>query len=840
MGPSALCGKIRERIRKSDLWNSRSKETGTHFYGLRCPECGKAEAWAYTDGPFTILCNRKNECGARTRTLDLFPDILVAIEKEYAPTKKDPHRPAREYLHSRGLDRSLKGLAYEYWPKIRGLPTGGVMFPLGKNSTGESVWNGRLFNPPEGEGKTHNKGSTAGMIWRHPGLKYDPGQPTYLTEAILEALSLIEMGYQAAAALSAGQDPAAVDLGPLAERLVIAFNPDRAGGDGLKKWKKAFPNAGAITPVSGDWNDFLRNHAPDQARKAFNAALPEFACRADLILSQSARDYASVWYDFYGRAPGLFAWEGCYYYSQEKETRKGPEITAARVSNFTLHVDHYQLDSSAEDEPVYRYCVQVKPKGGKPTFCSLTGTELSTPAAIRATMLTRARVMWEGEARPTSAFTRMIVDSQAPTVRQVHILGHDLKSGCSVFRDFLIDSAGKVGFPDKKGFFRASAQEFLRPPAIQTVRPKRGTSPKRIYELMQAAWPDNGALAFAFTVASWFVNSVKPELGFFPFLSLHGDTQTGKTRLVRTMNAMQALDEEGLPMTKLNTGKGEIRKLAQRSGLFKALLEGNKEDKLRFDLESLLTLYNYGNHLQVRATKSNDIQTHETGFLASIVFVQNREPFKSKAQMERVISSRPFRADDITRETTAAFNDLVKIPLREIAYCYPAIMAHRRDIEAQWPAGYTAAREEIVSAILDNRLAENHAVILAFHRMLSKILKLDHDLKPFILEITQRKHDLCTRREATLADSFFEACNELTEPTRAKFVEFKDGRMMVKLALGLKTLDGHGYRFIQSQVMHDLREHPAYVASRVGYRGYFDSEVSESTRVWVFDAMKIL
>ena len=66
---------------------------------------------------------------------------------------------------------------------------------------------------------------------------------------------------------------------------------------------------------------------------------------------------------------------------------------------------------------------------------------------------------------------------------------------------------------------------------------------------------------------------------------------------------MQCLDEEGLPMTKLNTGKGEIRTLAQRSGLFKALLEGNKEDRVRFDFDSLLTLYNFGNHLQAGISK---------------------------------------------------------------------------------------------------------------------------------------------------------------------------------------------------------------------------------------------
>ena len=51
-------------------------------------------------------------------------------------------------------------------------------------------------------------------------------------------------------------------------------------------------------------------------------------------------------------------------------------------------------------------------------------------------------------------------------------------------------------------------------------------------------------------------------------------------------------------MKKVNTGKGEIRKLAQRAGLFKALLESNNEDNTRFDMDALLTMFN-DNPLQV-------------------------------------------------------------------------------------------------------------------------------------------------------------------------------------------------------------------------------------------------
>lgn len=841
MSSDDLQSKIIEKITSSpDIWGSRSKRTGKHLSGLICPECGKQEAWAYSDRPMAIICNRKNVCGAKVNTLDLFPELLVNIERDFAPTKADPNRPATEYLHSRLLSKSLKGLQYEYWKDVRKTGGGGVMFPLGKGADGKPVWNGRLFNPPVGEGKTHNAGKTEGMFWKHPSIPYDPSQPVYVVEGIIDALSLLEMGFQAIAVLSSGQDPSKIDLQGMQQGIVIAFDPDSAGAGGLRKWKKVYPSAKAITPIKGDWNDLLRQNGVEGGAVRFQEMIPEFETRAGLLLAESASDYAEVYRAFYGKCPGLFPFDGRYCYATEntKTPELGPIVFP--VSDFTVHVDHYRLEFDHMDEPRYRYHLRVKPRNGTPTACSVTGSELAKPWSMRSVFLEKAKVMWEGEARPSAALASMIASAPAPVVRQVHVLGYDSKSDCHVFEHFLLDTAGKVVFPDKKGFFRASRKEYLRPSSAPSIRPKKGIEMPKAYELVNTAWPDNGGLGLAFTVASWFVHRIKRELGFFPFLSLHGDTQTGKTRLVRIMNALQCCDEEGLPMTKLNTGKGEIRKLAQRASLFKALLEGNHEDKVRFDMDSLLTLYNCGNALQVRAVKSNDIQTHDTDFLATMVFVQNKEPFKGKAQMERVVSSRAFHTDDITPATTEAFNQLIRVPIRELAYMYPFIMQHRRNIEATWEAEYTAAREEIFRVVSDNRLAENHGLILAFHRILTKLLGIRHDLLPFMSELAARKQEQCAHRNATLADAFFEAISELSEEARGKFMEVKDRKMVVKLVSALKTLDGNGYKFIHAQVMNELKEHPAFIGSRISYRGYFGREVTESVKVWAFDISKIL
>lgn len=814
-----FCTRLKDRIKRSEYWSEKSRENGNYLQNIKCPECGCNEGWTYRESPWVIICNRANECGARTKTLNLFPEFIQRVEKEYPPLKKDPYRPARIYLQSRSLNLSLDGLDFLYKANIRKTGSGGVMFLVGTNAEGKKVYNGRLFNPPVGEGKTHNQGSTAGMCFKHPKINYDPKKPTFATEGIIDANSLIEMGYQAIAVLSSGQDPSKIDLGALRNNLVLAFDSDSAGAGGLKKWKGYYPKAKAITPIKGDWNDLLCSMPLEKAKEYFEEHYKEFEIRAKLLLAKSAPEYASIYQQFYDHAPGLFPFDRSLWFSQITPPKgKSPGgLLTSHVGNFTLKVDHFQLDNTIEDEPTNRYHLKIYPQRNRPIFCSVTGSELSAANSLRSMFLTRARVVWEGDSKASIALAKIIAESGAPVVRQLHIIGHDIRSGFVVLKDFAIDPTGKAIQPDKKGFFGTSRHEYLRAPSQPTLRPKRGIEPAEAYILLNMAWPENGPLTIAFAVASWFVNQVKRETGFFPFLTLHGDTQTGKTRLIRIANAMQCLDEEGLPMTKLNTGKGEIRKLAQRSGLFKALIEGNNAEKIRFDYDSILPLYNAGNHLQVRALKTNGIETHETEFLSSLIFVQNREPFKTKAQMERVISSRPFRPDDLTPATTEAFNRLVKVPLQELAFFFIEVMRHRKAIESEWLKEYEKAREEIIKEVNDNRIAENHGLILAFHRLLCRILKVTHDLKPFLVKLACKKQEQCSKLLTTQADHFFSAIDKLEDHVSSEVIGTflvirKDlGELRVQVPEALRQLKMNSYDVGNLNLLYDsLRDHPAY------------------------------
>ncbi len=745
---------ILDHLKQSEYWTAKTVIRGDTIRNLICPECSDKTAWAYAKEPWSINCNRMNECGVRTKTLSLFPEIIRNIEKENPPTKEDPFRPARVYLQSRGLNESLNGLAYEYWPNIRNTGRGGVMFHVS-----DGVFNGRIFDPPAGEGKTHNQGSTSGKFWKHPSLTYNSTNETFVVEGIIDALSLIEMGYQTIAVLSSGQDPK-IDLSGLGN-LVFAFDNDHAGQDALRKWKKHYPEAKAIMPVKGDWNDLLLSRSKDEIGNYFASHVPEFQFRANLVLAKDAKEYASIFQAFRGYPAGLFTFENCYYFSSVKN--EGDEPKTYKVSHFTLEVDHYQLDTTNPEEPVNRYYLKIKPAhGGRVVKCTVSANEIASPGSFTQMFLQRARVLWQGDKFPSLALMEKIVEARAPVVRQLQAHGHDKESNYYIFRDFAINPKGEMILLNSKGFFEVSRDNQIRPAQYPTVKPVTGVTNNKIreiYTLIYQAWGNQGLTGIVWTVAGWFVHRIKKQVGFFPFLSFYGHTQVGKTVLTRYLNALQCFDEEGLPMRKVNTGKGEIRKLAQRASTFKALLESNSEDSTRFDMETILTLYN-DNPLQVRALKTNDIQTSEIPFLSSLLFVQNREPFRSKAQKERVVSVQ-FKEANLTPETTEAFNKLLQIPISEMAYFFPCVMKHRETFESNWHSAFQQAKEDVKDSIGDARITENHALILGFHRLLCNVLQVEYDLKPYIEAIGRAKKRECRTRDESIADVFFDYISKI-------------------------------------------------------------------------------
>lgn len=848
-----IAERIYEALQQSPYWTEKTRSNGNTVQGLTCPSCGDRSAWAYQNGPMAINCNRTNTCGKRTKTLDLFPELRRNVERDFPASKDDPHRPCREYLHLRGLRNSLKGLTegrdYHYFKRVRKTGSGAVMFLVGKDEKGKEVLNGRLFNPPPGEGKTHNISSTAGQFWRHPTMEYATGRKTWLTEGIIDALSLIELGHQAIAVLAAGQDPTKLNLSAFKNK-VLAFDNDEAGQRACRKWKQAYQEAEVILCDSGqDWNSLLQNGTLEEVKKQVETNIPLYRLNGELALAESANQYAEIFHKFHQYTPGLFAFRGCTYYSCLKSPRGGdgqPYATATRALKGTVKVISFILDRSNPAKPEYLYNLEVQPEKGRAIETTATGADLASNRRLNEWFMSSAKTNWEGDTKACTALLTMITTSKsAPEVKQLQVIGYQPDTSHYIFPRWAVDLSGQLLTPDKRGFFQVNHNQYFRPPVHNEgkyITPKEISKEriKDIYELIESAWGFSGVVSFSWTVASWFVNQIKDELNFFPFLSLHGDPAAGKSALVLILNAIQGREGEGIPVTQLNSRKGLTRSIGQVSGLFTALLEDNERNDKAFDWSIILTAYNKG-PLQVQAVFSNDLQTKESPFQGALLFCQNTEPFNTKAEKQRVISLY-FKADQLTDASRAAYEKLIAIEKSELAGIARQVLSNRDHFKC-WKQEYDQAIIDL-GPMDERRILLNHALILSFLRLFCACFGIDRDesITHYFAELGRLKCITSTVRQTNIADHFFEQLNTVDEDKLADtwYVDNEKGWIYINLPRAENLLRNKGLNIqINEALSQALQKHPAFIRNSYLFRFPNDPEKDKSgrpkpKRTWVF------
>lgn len=845
---TTLREKIIASLKTSPFWTEKTRSNGKTINGLTCPACGDKTAWAYDSEPWAINCNRKSNCGAITRALELFPEVRRNIERDFPATTADPHRPAREYLASRGLTTVLTGLQYRYLKNVRSSGSGAVMFPVGKDDKGKEVLNGRLFFPPPGEGKTHNISSTAGQFWKHPEYAYKPHDRVFITEGILDALSLLEMGQQAIAVLASGQDPGKVNTS--FSSLVLAFDNDEAGHNACKKWKQAYPDADVILCDPGqDWNDLLLSGPLDQVKKRFTENLPRYQNNGALALAESASEYAEIFNSFHSFPPGLFEYRGSTYYAAMKTPRGGdkqPYVDTTLCLRGIVRVNSFTIDHSNAAKPQYFYNLELKPHKGRTVLATASGPDLSNARKLNEFFLSYTKTSWEGCPKAVMALTAKITENKkAPEVKQLLTTGYQPENGAYIFSQWAVDATGKLLTP-QKGLFQLVHNQFFKPPVHgegKDITPATITKKRvqDIHDLILNAWGLNGVTALSWVIAGWFVNQIKDAVNYFPFLSLYGDPASGKSALTILLNHIQGREGEGLPITQLNSKKGLTRTIGQLSGLFTALLEDNERNERAFDWSIVLTAYNKG-PLQIQASFSNDLQTREAPFQGTLLFCQNSEPFNTKAEKQRVISLH-FQADQLTETSRKAYEKIMLVDKRELAGIIQQVLINRSHFK-EWDKEYHQAMKDI-SPMSEQRILQNHALILAFYRLFCSCFKIASDDKAMlqcITDICRKKCITAAIRQTTIADHFFELLDTIEDDKRGEAydIDFRKEQIYVNLPRIENIIRNKGISFQLNEALSQaLQKHPAYIKNSHLYRFPNDPDCDKSgrprpKRSWVF------
>ncbi len=638
-----LPNNIRSHL-KSD--NHKYKESGIHINGLKCPACGKNEAFAYFDKPFSIFCHRNNECGTNTPVKQVYPELWQDLAKQYPPTPIDKKATARAYLESRGLKSELIEFKQGFVDKHQTLiiEHDGVKFQrlidyAGKDKTRLTIYKGKVFEMANV--------SDSNII--------------FVTEGVLNAISLEQSGRAAIATYSSGSVPEDYYEANKHKTFVVAFDNDKAGIKGIQKTIDCFKKLGitdykiALAPKNQDWNDLLVNGLLDT--NSIDKTLEKAYWQGELAFATSALEHFIIYLKRYAKTVTLiFEFDDRTYkgYMVPKKNGDDPEIKVKRLADCTIRLLHSVIDDTQDDKQRMEHYIELYSKREGKGRARLDSTELVRLDAFK-TALQNHRQLFFGNGDDLTALAEYLFKPKPPKIRALSTIGYDDKTGGFYFPKFMYDANGKRINANADKYFQESNIKPFMDCSDSVISRLEPVDIKKFIALLYAAYDYKGLLAFGFYIAALFSHLIFEHYNFFPFLSLYGDPHAGKSFLSRLFNRCLFIDSEGQTMTASNTAKGELRKISQKSSLVCALLEGRK-DKSRFDYDSILPLYNR-NALYSRATTSQDNRTHDLPLKAALSFVWNHECFTLKPAKERVISLH-FADSDLNDATGKAWTEL--------------------------------------------------------------------------------------------------------------------------------------------------------------------------------------
>jgi hypothetical protein len=817
---------------------SGGKLNGKYIQNLECPSCGNREAYANASKPSALYCNRKNKCGSTT-DIDariIAPDLFQDFHKNHPPTKSNPKATAKAYLKSRGLNPD----DVEFEQKqinVDGKEYPAVGFRLDKDTI-----NHRLIDYT-GKDKTRTYGEYSGKIWKKQKLNFK--QPIYITEAVLDSLSLIQGAcVQSVSCLSSGHIPKEFYQSlPEHAQIVLAFDNDKAGREATSKHRNFLiehssiekSNVSVSLPPSGkDWNDMLQD-VGEEMKLSEHAEWEWCEWRGKLLMedmSGTFDEYLKIYSEKYTSEHGLYLGflifrRETWFVSFKTEKTDGVSVivpVSTRLLNGEMTLLYDLVDESLPYGNKAHHRFKWEPKNGQQSLLEMNSESFGKTESFRTRLLPYRGVFY-GNQHQLNKYIEYFFRHNPPRIRQLTAFGYDPKSDCFVYSHRLYDADGKRFEIGKDAYFeKQNLSPFLEKSSI----PKVGVIDySTLLDHLYGAFGNRGLLALGFWVTSIFSHVVFEEFRFFPFLSLYGDPRTGKSFLVLLLNRMFGLDMEGLPATKDNTSKGEKRRMSQFSSMVIPMLEA-QEGSTRFDFNDLLPMYNR-NPAQTRAATTNNNETIEIPFHATLTFVQNHEQFKTRAAMERVVSIQ-FADTDITDESFEHFQKLSEFSPENLTSFGDHILKNRKYFEeAIVNAVQTFSDLFVEKGVWARRIADNHAIAFAGFVLMNSLVewKSDADLKSltgYMVQLGKTKIETA-RSETPNADTFLELLENVAD---GNAVKRKGNNIYIRLGDALKAVEWP--KSNSKELIAEFKRHD-------NFKGYINHRIfgNGPQKVWHFE-----
>ena len=709
------------------LQSMGGKLSGNNIKKIPCPSCGKAEAWTKVADPTVIICNRREKCGTNKHIKSIAPHLFANWAERFPSSSTDPNATARAYLQARGLDPTKFDFEQGTWTEQgHHITTVAFSCPWTKKK-----WH-RFLDIPKGiEGKTRwdkaEGESYQGHAWATVE-KIDSSQPLWMVEGILEALSLQQgLGVQAATTFSATHIPTKFyEQLDTSQEIIIALNSDNAGQDGSHKNLEHLKKLGFKQikvyqpPVGKDWNDLLCLGLFAEELREKTLADAKWSGR--LLQAKSPDEYFTILRERSKKSLQFFIWNGRTWIGSTTTKNDELVIKVERAADCELRLLFSLNDTTDKLRHKQVFILETKSQREGIKQVRVSANELVQSTALSTTLLETTRQVLRVPSAQYAEFADFLLKGKPPTIRQLETTGYDEDSNAFVFPKFAFDQHGQLHQPNAHGYY-----EQLRlmpkedPNAIKDL-PKGTADIPNILQDHWTAFGVNGALSLGFQVASLFLHSTFPHLGFHPILSKWGDAGTGKTEGSRIENQMFGMNWTGVAMPKQTTGNGLDRVCAKQSSQVVFINEA-ADGKTNFSMDKLLTIFNREG--VVKAQKSNDLSTRVVEFKAALAFTWNVE-MRATAPIKQRMVSLQYKANDQNQETREAFRSLFERKPEELASVLQLLMQHRAEIEQQLVQDVLKLRSKLLLlGVATERIAGCYAVCLAGFQALVSIAGLD-------------------------------------------------------------------------------------------------------------------
>ncbi len=738
------------------------KKIGDYLREGRCPDCHKNELWTVLEKPWYIKCARENKCGSEWNIKEFLPEIFSQLNERYPATKENINATADAYLSlQRELELSALSGVYtqqNYYSPNADRGTATVRFILRPDAS--AYWE-RLIEPvvitdKEGTKKTKKMNfgpfgcKIRGLWWQDP--RAEIKGEVYLTEGIIDAISLAQSGYNAVAILSAQNFPTESITPYLKQGItwVLALDNDHAGQKNIKKHAQTLRDLGekvsAIvsnesTSEKVDWNDLHKKNeltkkdleryrllgeialATTKEDKAYFTFINEKE-RKHIIIDHNNRTYrVLVDKDAYNEEKKILDVRPEKIAAQQHQAFKNA-VKIEQIATFKIEYLYYQQS----DFNSGKYVLRMHYANNAPcTEIAIAHSSFVSSTKFTEALLAAHGAMFNGDTKDVKALYECWAQHWKKSVRIIDFIGYDNGNGSKknqgtkayIYHDIAVQNGSVINL-NSENYFSLHNGVGIKTAIDSHYQDISTQEPANFMPDLERAFGTKGIIGLANLLGSLFAEQISDYLGFYYFFELWDEKGgSGKSSLAIFLLKLLGRDlNEFNPNT--GTASGRARRFADTSNMPIVLNEtdsgqaGTRQHAKKFDWDmDSKPLYDrmVGNP---RATYTNDNQSHTSRFRGALWVIQNIQVHAERSTLSRFVSLY-FDSKHHSHEGYAASERLKSFKKQDVSGFLLKALKQENAFMKKFKTTYQAHNQRLQQQanIKEQRVIDNHAHLLA-------------------------------------------------------------------------------------------------------------------------------